>query len=64
MNEGPKIKGNPLKISVYLLVVCYFLGEFVFPKYHLIYAINLIGIIGSDYNQQTRYEKFTLFEIL
>ena len=46
MSEGPKIKGNPLKISVYLLVVCYFLGEFVFPKYHLIYVINLIGIIG------------------
>jgi protein-S-isoprenylcysteine O-methyltransferase Ste14 len=46
MNDGPKIKGNPLKISVYLLVICYFLGEFIFPKYPLFYAINLIGIVG------------------
>ena len=46
MNDGPKIKGNPLKISVYLLVICYILGEFIFPKYPLFYAINLIGIIG------------------
>ena len=46
MSEGPKIKGNPLKISVYLLVVSFILGGFVFPRYHLLYAINLIGIIG------------------
>ena len=46
MNHGPMIKGNPLKISIYLLLVCYFLGEFVFPKYPLIYLINLLGVIG------------------
>jgi len=47
MNErGPFVKGNPLKISVFLLVVCYFTGEFIFPKYPMIYFINLIGIIG------------------
>jgi len=46
MSEGPKIKGNPLRISVYLLVVCYVIGEFIFPKYHLLYVINLIGIVG------------------
>ena len=45
MNEGPMIKGNPLKISIYSLLACYFLGEFVFPKYPLIYLINLLGVI-------------------
>ena len=29
MNEGPKINGNPLRISVGLLVVSYILGEFI-----------------------------------
>ena len=46
MNQGPLVKGNPLKISVYLLVGSYFFGEFFIPKYSLIYMINLFGIIG------------------
>ena len=46
MNQGPLVKGNPLRISVYLLVIAYLFGEFLFPKYPLFYAINLIGIIG------------------
>ena len=46
MNQGPLIKGNPLRISVYLLIPCYLFGEFVFPKYPLLYFFNLLGIIG------------------
>jgi len=46
MSDGPKIKGNPLLVSVYLLVLCYIVGEFVIPKYSLLYPINLIGILG------------------
>ena len=46
MNDGPKVNGNPLKISVYSLIVCYIIGEFIIPKYPLIYFLNLVGIIG------------------
>ena len=43
---NPGINGNPLKITVYLLVISYFIGEFILPKYPFIYLINLIGILG------------------
>ena len=43
---NPQITGNPLKITVYLLVISYFTGEFILPKYSFIYLINLIGILG------------------
>ena len=46
MNEGPKVKGNPLRVSVYLLVFSCIVGEFILPKYLLVYPINLMGIIG------------------
>ena len=42
---GPEIKSNPLHISVYLLIVSYLIGEFILPKYALIYLFNLIGLI-------------------
>ena len=42
---GPKVKGNPLYISVYLLIGSYFIGEFIFPKYPLIYVFNLLGVL-------------------
>ena len=42
---GPDVKGNPLYISVYLLVASYILGEFIFPKYPLLYILNLLGIL-------------------
>ena len=38
---GPQIKGNPLQISVYLLIASYVVGEFIFPKYPLFYLLNL-----------------------
>ena len=46
MIEGPKVKGNPLRIATALLVFSYVLGEFILPKYHLIYILKLIGILG------------------
>ena len=46
MNEGPNIQGNPLKIAVGLLVISYLIGEFILPKYHLLYLFNLLGILG------------------
>ena len=42
---GPDVKGNPLYISVYLLIASYILGEFIFPKYPLLYILNLLGIL-------------------
>ncbi len=41
---GPEVKGNPLYISVYLLIMSYILGEFVLPKYPLLYILNLLGV--------------------
>ncbi len=43
---GPAVKGNPLIIFVVLLVVSYFIGEFIIPKYQLLNLFNLIGITG------------------
>tara|TARA_B100000427_G_scaffold173273_1_gene144029 strand:- start:154 stop:612 length:459 start_codon:yes stop_codon:yes gene_type:complete len=42
---GPNVKGNPLHISVYLLIISYFFGEFVLPKYPIIYIFNLLGVL-------------------
>ena len=46
MNNGPNIIGNPLRIAVGLLIFSYVIGEFIVPKYHLIYALKLMGILG------------------
>ena len=46
MSNGPKIIGNPLRIAVGLLVSSYVIGEFIAPKYPLIYVFKLIGILG------------------
>ena len=42
---GPNVKGNPLTISVYLLIISYIFGEFVLPKYPIIYVFNLLGVL-------------------
>ena len=39
---GPAVKGNPLIISVVLLVVSYIIGEFIIPKYILLNLLNLV----------------------
>ena len=46
MTNGPNIIGNPLRIAVGLLVSSYVIGEFIIPKYPLIYVFQLMGILG------------------
>ena len=46
MINGPNIIGNPLRIAVGLLVSSYLIGEFIIPKYPLIYVFKLMGILG------------------
>ena len=46
MSIGPTIVGNPLRIAAGLLVASYVIGEFFVSKYPLIYAFNLLGILG------------------
>lgn len=62
MNEGPIIKGNPLKISVYLLMFCYIVGEFFLPKYPLLYPINLFGIVGFISSLFLFFSGFNMFK--
>ena len=62
MSEGPKVKGNPLRLSVYLLVVSYIFGEFILPKYLLIYPINLIGMIGLMISLIFFFSVFDIFK--
>ena len=62
MSDGPKIKGNPLLVSVYLLVLCYIVGEFVIPKYPLLYPINLIGILGLVISLVFFFSGFNIFK--
>ena len=62
MSEGAKIKGNPLRLSVYLLVSSYIVGEFILPKYFLIYPINLIGMIGLVISLIFFFSGFNIFK--
>ena len=62
MNEGPLVKGNPLRISVYALLFCYIIGEFILPKYPLIYIINLIGITGLIISLIFFFSGFEIFK--
>ena len=62
MSDGPKIKGNPLLVSVYLLVICYVIGEFVIAKYSLLYPINLIGILGLVISLVFFFSGFNIFK--
>ena len=59
---GPVIKGNPLKIFVYLLVISYVVGEFIIPKYPIIYLFNMIGLIGLIVSLIFFYLGFNLFK--
>ena len=59
----PKIKGNPLYISVYLLVGSYFFGEFIFPKYNLFYFINILGLMGLIISTILFFSAFNLFSL-
>ena len=46
MSEGPNVKGNPIRVVSVLLILSYLLGEFILPKYHILYVLKLIGILG------------------
>ena len=41
MSEGPNVKGNPIRVVAVLLILSYVLGEFLVPKYHILYAMNI-----------------------
>jgi len=58
---GPVIKGNPLQISVLLLVISYIVGEFIISKYSLFNLFNLIGIIGLILNFALFLSSLNLF---
>ena len=62
MNEGPKVKGNPLRITVGLLVVSYIVGEFIIPKYPIIYFVKLIGVIGLITSTVFFFTGFNIFK--
>lgn len=57
----PKVKGNPLYISVYLLAFSYFFGEFILPKYHILYLFKLMGLLGLIISIIFFFSAFNLF---
>tara|TARA_B100001123_G_C15042527_1_gene920095 strand:+ start:253 stop:717 length:465 start_codon:yes stop_codon:yes gene_type:complete len=63
MNQGPNVKGNPLRIAVGLLVVSYLMGEFLLPKYPTIYFVKLVGIIGLIGSSAIFFAGFNAFKI-
>ena len=62
MIEGPKVKGNPLRIAIGLLVVSYVIGEFIFPKYPIIYFLKVIGILGLLLSVFVFFAGFNIFK--
>ena len=62
MKNAPDIKGNPLKISVGLLIVSYILGEFIIPKYPLLFFLQFIGVIGLIISVGLFISGFNLFK--
>ena len=62
MINSPNIYGNPLKIAVGLLVISYVLGEFIIPSYKLLYALNLLGILGLISSVGILFSGFNLFK--
>ncbi len=62
MSNGPNIIGNPLRIAVGLLAASYVIGEFIISKYPLIYAFNLIGILGLILSTFVFISGFNMFK--
>ena len=58
---GPAIKGNPLKMFVYLLALSYVVGEFIIPKYTLISLLNIAGLIGLITSLALFFSSLNLF---
>ena len=62
MSEGPNIKGNPLRIAVGLLVISYLIGEFILPKYYLLYVFKLLGVLGLILSTTIFFAGFSIFK--
>ena len=58
---GPAIKGNPLEIFGYLLVISYVVGEFLIPKYNLFTLLNLLGVIGLALSLALFFSSLNIF---
>ena len=58
---GPAVKGNPLKIFVFLLVISYILGEYFIPSYPLLSLLNLLGIMGLIMSLALFFSSLNLF---
>ena len=58
---GPAIKGNPLQMFVYLLILSYVVGEFIIPKYTLISLLNIAGLIGLITSLALFFSSLNLF---
>ena len=56
------VQGNPLRIYVYILVISYAVGEFIIPKYPMIYLLNLLGLIGFILSLIFFFSGFNLFK--
>ena len=59
---GPMVQGNPIRISVYILVISYVVGEFIIPKYPIIYLLNLLGVVGLILSLVFFFSGFNLFK--
>ena len=59
---GPMVQGNPLRIFVYILVISYVVGEFIIPKYPIIYLFNMVGLIGLIVSLIFFFSGFNLFK--
>jgi len=59
---GPMVQGNPLRIFVYILVISYVVGEFIIPKYPMIYLIHMLGLIGLIVSLVFFFSGFNLFK--
>ena len=59
---GPMVQGNPLRIFVYILVISYVVGEFIIPKYPIIYLFNMAGLIGLIVSPIFFFLGFNLFK--
>ena len=62
MSNGPNIICNPLRIAVGLLAASYVIGEFFVPKYPLIYAFKILGILGLISSTFLFISGFNLFK--
>ena len=56
------VQGNPIRISVYILVISYVVGEFIIPKYPIIYLLNLLGVVGLILSLVFFFSGFNLFK--